>query len=427
MQDKNSEPDEELCVKVNLYLSDLSEAASAAGANATTADTSAAADTAATDATDDAELLRIMQESLMTSQGLDAGGGARTATVPGEGSIPTANAGQVDALGNILESLGMPQANGTPAGEHTADSAAATANAGGGLTLDMLQGAMAGLATTSDGEGGGVETEGEGEGKEAEEAAPEADAKVEEEATSKDVAKEEAAEEPTIQTKLIILISNGVYDMVQASNQREALRTLDDFNIPYDTIDGMDPEMREKRNALFETSGIRGNYPQIFSKPAEESESEDITGASYLGGYEWLNSTGIEDLKALFPSAGKSDAVSSSNGTAAETSDGETKGTRRLTILISNGVYDMVQASNQRDALRLLDDFNIPYDTIDGMDPDMREKRNSLFEISGIRGNYPQIFVSSEEEGGEDNYTYLGGHNWLHDMDIEELKNIVSK
>lgn len=90
MQDKDVEPDEDLCVKVNLYLSDTSEAASAAGAS-TDDDTGVevAADGVAGGGMDNAELLRIMQGALGQE------GGARVGTVPGSNSIPSAGAGQV--------------------------------------------------------------------------------------------------------------------------------------------------------------------------------------------------------------------------------------------------------------------------------------------------------------------------------------------
>ena len=93
MQDKDVEPDEDLCVKVNLYLSDTSEAASAAGAS-TDDDTGvevAADGVAGTggNGMDNAELLRIMQGALGQE------GGARVGTVPGANSIPSAGAGQV--------------------------------------------------------------------------------------------------------------------------------------------------------------------------------------------------------------------------------------------------------------------------------------------------------------------------------------------
>lgn len=139
MQDKDNQPDEDNCVKVNLYLSDRSEAALAAGTSAPVNSDNEAAD-------ENAELLRIMQGAL-GSQGLHSEG-ARTATVPGDSSIPTASPGQIDALGNILENLGMPRPGAAPAGERNARLPSSAGNAGG-LTLADLQGAMAGLATAS--------------------------------------------------------------------------------------------------------------------------------------------------------------------------------------------------------------------------------------------------------------------------------------
>eukprot|EP00804_Cyclotella_cryptica_P029643 CCRYP_019039-RB/>CCRYP_019039-RB protein AED:0.01 eAED:0.01 QI:713/1/1/1/1/1/2/36/268 len=68
------------------------------------------------------------------------------AAVPGSGSIQAASPGQIDALGNILENLGVPQPGGSlPSGERAPQQQPAA----GGLTLADLQGAMAGLATAS--------------------------------------------------------------------------------------------------------------------------------------------------------------------------------------------------------------------------------------------------------------------------------------
>lgn len=90
MQDKDVEPDEDLCVKVNLYLSDSSEAASAAGASTTDGGASDGDDAGTgNNGMDNAELLRIMQGALGQESG------ARVGTVPGSNSIPSAGAGQV--------------------------------------------------------------------------------------------------------------------------------------------------------------------------------------------------------------------------------------------------------------------------------------------------------------------------------------------
>eukprot|EP00956_Cyclotella_meneghiniana_P023701 scaffold46666_cov54-Cyclotella_meneghiniana.AAC.1 len=74
--------------------------------------------------------------------------------VLGSTSVPAAQPGQIDAIGNILENLGVPQTNGTlPSGDHSTNTAFAAsttaATGGGGLTLADLQGAMAGLGTAS--------------------------------------------------------------------------------------------------------------------------------------------------------------------------------------------------------------------------------------------------------------------------------------
>jgi hypothetical protein len=164
MQDKDAEKDEELCVKVNLYIGDMSEAASAAGiALPDPLDSIPSASSSSSGGNNDddygmdsAELLRMMQGALGTRgsgiSGVDDG--ARLVSVPGNAPIPTAGAGQVDSLGNILENLGIPGVGGAqPSGERSARTGASggggTTPAPGGLTLADLQGAMAGLATAS--------------------------------------------------------------------------------------------------------------------------------------------------------------------------------------------------------------------------------------------------------------------------------------
>jgi hypothetical protein len=140
MQDKDDQRDEDNCVNFNLYMSDYAEAAIAAGASASTNNDNDVAD-------ENAELLRIMQGAL-GSQGIGNSEGARTVDVPGNQSIPSASVGQIDALGNILENLGMPHPVAAPSGEMNATSSSSVGHVGG-LTLADLQGAMAGLATAS--------------------------------------------------------------------------------------------------------------------------------------------------------------------------------------------------------------------------------------------------------------------------------------
>ena len=92
-----------------------------------------------------------------------------------------------------------------------------------------------------------------------------------------------------------------------------------------------------------------------------------------------------------------------------------------IVVLLSEGNFDYKQRANQNNALQLLNDISLPYTTIDGMDPNQREKRNELFDISGIRGNYPQFFLCKGEE-----YEYLGNYEWLESCNLDELRQRTS-
>lgn len=93
-----------------------------------------------------------------------------------------------------------------------------------------------------------------------------------------------------------------------------------------------------------------------------------------------------------------------------------------LVVLISEGNFNQVQSANQRNALQLLNDLSLSCTTIDGMDPSQREKRNELFDISGIRGNYPQFFLCK----GDQEYEYLGNYEWLESCNLDALQKSIS-
>ena len=88
---------------------------------------------------------------------------------------------------------------------------------------------------------------------------------------------------------------------------------------------------------------------------------------------------------------------------------------KRLIALISNGVCDRVQAKNQVRALNILAARSTPYATVDGMDPEQRESRDVLFEVSGIRGNYPQFFFAYEDYRTAE-FQFLGGYERLQNL-----------
>lgn len=95
---------------------------------------------------------------------------------------------------------------------------------------------------------------------------------------------------------------------------------------------------------------------------------------------------------------------------------------RFLTVLVSTGVCEYTQKARQNETLDLLRDLRIPHKEINGMDPLQRDQRDYFFGVSGIRGNYPQIFCSSDG----DKHEYLGGYDWIQSMTFEGLRKIVT-
>mmetsp|Transcript_5693 Transcript_5693/g.12920 ORF Transcript_5693/g.12920 Transcript_5693/m.12920 type:complete len:212 (-) Transcript_5693:44-679(-) len=144
--------------------------------------------------------------------------------------------------------------------------------------------------------------------------------------------------------------------------------------------------------------------PGIESNPSKNDMQMQVSAKDIL------------PIKTDHPSASKSTLVASK---------------ARLTVLISNGVCDYIQAANQKATLNLLGDLCISYDIIDGMDPVQRVEREKFFGISGIRGNYPQLFFSAKDNddtnADADTHTYLGGYDWLYGRKIEYLNTLSSK
>jgi len=106
------------------------------------------------------------------------------------------------------------------------------------------------------------------------------------------------------------------------------------------------------------------------------------------------------------------DADSSNNSVTAEDSiEVRPNEKRSVLALVSEGVIDRVQSSNQRRALFLLDVRGVPYEKVDGMDPAQREVRDDLFELAGFGGDggkpvsytYPQFFFV-----GDGTVSYVG-------------------
>lgn len=73
--------------------------------------------------------------------------------------------------------------------------------------------------------------------------------------------------------------------------------------------------------------------------------------------------------------------------------------TKRIILLVSNGISDRKQASAQNNSQSLLNGRRVLYEVVDGADPSQLDRRNELFRISGVRGLYPQWFIHNDDIG----------------------------
>jgi glutaredoxin len=211
----------------------------------------------------------------------------------------------------------------------------------------------------------------------------------------------------------VVLTSNGVVNSSQANNENATLSLLDELQLPYHRVDGLDPSHQERRKELLLISGTRANYPQIFLHENNQTR--------YLGGYDWLKDS-IADISGTTQGTALLAAASQKIDSAQSDSSDVCQSKGCVTVLISNGVADYLQAANQKSALQLLVDFRIPHKVIDGMNSSQLDKRNELFKISGVRGNYPQLFAFDKDT---DQLRYLGGYDWLDGQTITSLALIL--
>eukprot|EP00607_Mallomonas_marina_P008207 CAMPEP_0182416614 /NCGR_PEP_ID=MMETSP1167-20130531/973_1 /TAXON_ID=2988 /ORGANISM="Mallomonas Sp, Strain CCMP3275" /LENGTH=177 /DNA_ID=CAMNT_0024589553 /DNA_START=85 /DNA_END=618 /DNA_ORIENTATION=+ len=65
-------------------------------------------------------------------------------------------------------------------------------------------------------------------------------------------------------------------------------------------------------------------------------------------------------------------------------------------LLMSSTASDAIVEQNQRRILDLMAAHKVDYIEIDGANPDNKEKRNELFNVSKSRGKYPQCFIEKE-------------------------------
>ncbi|KAI2513439.1 hypothetical protein MHU86_913 [Fragilaria crotonensis] len=85
---------------------------------------------------------------------------------------------------------------------------------------------------------------------------------------------------------------------------------------------------------------------------------------------------------------------------------------KKLLVLVSTRCLDPQQEQNQRDAIALLRQRKVPFETVDGMNPLQRTRREELYRISGARAQYPQFFFLH----ADGRTTHLGDFKTLQNL-----------
>lgn len=107
---------------------------------------------------------------------------------------------------------------------------------------------------------------------------------------------------------------------------------------------------------------------------------------------------GVEpDRKLTSSSMTRKDETCASNSIATEAIPTSRKNASTLICLVSLGCHDRRQSSNQNRSLSWLTTRKVSFAIVDGNDVTARDIRDELFEISGIRGNYPQFFIERHD------------------------------
>ena len=86
--------------------------------------------------------------------------------------------------------------------------------------------------------------------------------------------------------------------------------------------------------------------------------------------------------------------------------------THLVLILITSTPSTLEQENTQRKIIDWMKAFHIDHKTIDGADQVNKELRNELFDISKLKGKYPQVFLTNKT----DSTVYVGDYEKIQSL-----------
>ena len=270
---------------------------------------------------------------------------------------------------------------------------------------------------------------------------------------------------------LLILVSKLSLSREQVVVQQKIEVIMKSQNIPYEELDGSIELNHDRRNELFQLSGMRGQYPQFFvvqdgqtlffgdwetvdmfnengtlhesfaaasfkapkakghlpsqlKIPYHQCDNKHAAPGTTLMSQRhqsdkpiphFLPTTkrsivqnNLQQRQTEFPSkpctsppssAYQEQVHKSTNPSAfpSPTTNGSPPN-KRLLVLVSKLSLSRGQLAIQQKTEIILKSQNIPYEEIDGSIALNRDRRNELFSLSGLRGQYPQFFVVQTDQ-----------------------------
>ena len=86
------------------------------------------------------------------------------------------------------------------------------------------------------------------------------------------------------QDRILVLVSTTSGSRRQLSHQERSIAMLEALELPFETLNCTMPEHRERRDAYFEQSGVRGEFPQFFLLKGGGGGNE--TSSTFLGQFD---------------------------------------------------------------------------------------------------------------------------------------------
>lgn len=86
------------------------------------------------------------------------------------------------------------------------------------------------------------------------------------------------------QTRILVLVSTTSGSRRQLSQQERSIAMLEALEIPFETLNCTMPEHRARRDAYFEQSGVRGEFPQFFLLRGDNNKKD--SNSIFLGQFD---------------------------------------------------------------------------------------------------------------------------------------------